>query len=233
MTISPECMDWESGVLALSPLPSREREGPTPEAWEGEGAVAAVLMLLTAPSPSHCCAMGPFLSRKGRGAGERLRRAAQHLRLLQVHRNELRYAALGHRDAEQPVHAGHGQPVMGDDEEARLRALADLLDEAAEAVDIGVVEGGVDLVQHADRRRVGEEHGKEQRQPGQGLLAAREQRHHLQPLARRARHDLEAGLERVSLRVAVLALVEREKGAAAAEEPHEELAEMVVDLRES
>src|SRR5207244_288645 len=79
---------------------------------------------------------------------------------------------------------------------------------------------------HADRRRVGEEDGEEQRQRGQRLLAAGEQRQALQLLARRARHDLEPRGQRV------LALVERKMGAAAAEQRDEELAEMLVDLGE-
>src|SRR5437879_514952 len=115
---------------------------------------------------------------------------------------------------------------MGDDKEARLRARRDLLDELAEAIDIGVVERRVDLVEHADRRRVGEEYGEEQGERGEGLLAPREQRQALQPLARRARHHLEPGTQRI------LALVEREMGPPAAEEGDEELAEMLVDLGE-
>jgi urease accessory protein len=47
--------------LAIAPLPLREREGPAQR--EGEGFSRAV----PPPSPSHCSAMGPPLSRKGRG----------------------------------------------------------------------------------------------------------------------------------------------------------------------
>src|SRR6266404_5508826 len=57
-------------------------------------------------------------------------------------------------------------------------------------------------------------------------LGAREQRQALQPLARRARHHLEPGTQRI------LTLVEREMGPSAAEEGDEELAEMLVDLGE-
>ena len=155
-------------------------------------------------------------------------RLAQLLDALEIDRDQLRHALLAHGDAEQPVDPRHGQAVMGDDQEAGLGALGDLGDQAAEAVDIGVVQGRVDLVQHADRRRVGEEDGKEQRQRGQRLLAAREQRQRLQFLAGRARHDLEPGLERILL----VALVERQMRAPAAEQPHEQLAEMLVDLGE-
>src|SRR5260221_10071720 len=85
-----------------------------------------------------------------------LRRLAQPCGPLQVDRDELRDAALGHGDAEETVHPRHRRAVMGDDEEARLRTRGDLLDESAEAVDIGVVERRIDLVEHADRCRVGE-----------------------------------------------------------------------------
>jgi hypothetical protein len=61
------------------PLPSREKEGPIAQQWEGEGvgatgvftlsiASSSARKLLTAPSPSHAFGAGPFLSRKGRGA---------------------------------------------------------------------------------------------------------------------------------------------------------------------
>ena len=104
-----------------------------------------------------------------------------------------------------------------------MALAAELLDQGAEAVDIGVVQRRVDLVQHADRRRVGQEDGEEQGQRGQRLLAAREQREHLQPLARRARHDLEPGLQRI------VVLGQGQMGTPAAEQPGEQLLEMLVD----
>jgi hypothetical protein len=62
-------------------------------------------------------------------------------------------------------------------------------EQVAEALDIIVVERRVDLVEDADRRRVGEEHGEDQRQRRQRLLAARQQRQHLLALARRVRQS--------------------------------------------
>src|SRR6185437_1340947 len=76
----------------------------------------------------------------------------------EIDRNQLRNAALDHCYTIQPVHPGHGEPVVGDDHEARAGVVRDLLNQQAETVDIGVVERRVDLVQHADWRRVGEEH---------------------------------------------------------------------------
>src|SRR5258707_4497774 len=115
---------------------------------------------------------------------------------------------------------------MDEDVKARSCVRRELLDDRAKAVDIGVVERRVDLVENADRRWVGEEDGEEQGERGERLLAARKQRQALQFLARRARHDLQPGGQRV------LALIERKMRAAAAEQRDEELAEMLVDLGE-
>jgi hypothetical protein len=67
---------------------------------------------------------------QARGAGE-------------VDRDKLRDAALGHRDAEQAIDARDRDAVMRDQEETGSGGVGDLADEAAEAVDIGVVEGCV------------------------------------------------------------------------------------------
>ena len=64
---------------------------------------------------------------------------------------------------------------MGDDYKAGFGALAHGIEQVAEAFDIGVVERGVDFIEHADRGRVGEEHGKDQAHRRERLLAAREQ----------------------------------------------------------
>src|SRR4051794_35518952 len=115
---------------------------------------------------------------------------------------------------------------MRDGDEARLGLLAHLTQEIAEALDIGIVERRVDFVQHADRRRVGQEYREDQRQRGQRLLAAREKRHRLRLLAGRARHDVEAGLERI------LGFDELQFRRAAAEQQREQLLETRVDLLE-
>ena len=86
---------------------------------------------------------------------------------------------------------------MGDGDEAGVGALAHLVEEIAEALDIIVVERRVDLVEHADRRGVGEEDGEDQRERGQRLLAAREQRQRLRFLAGRLGDKFEPGFERI------------------------------------
>ena len=100
--------------------------------------------------------------------------------------------------------------------------LGDVANEIAEALDIGIVERRVDLVEHADGRGVGQEHREDQRGRGQGLLAAGEQRQCLRPLARRIGDDLEPGLERI------LGFDELQLGRAAAEQGLEKALEMRV-----
>ena len=95
-----------------------------------------------------------------------------------------------------------------------------LVEQVAEALDVVVVERRVDLVEHADRRRVGEEHGEDQRQRGERLLAAGEQRQRRRLLARRLRQDFEAGFERI------VALDQLQFGGAAAEQLGEQLLEI-------
>ena len=87
-----------------------------------------------------------------------------------------------------------------------------LVQQVAEPLDIVVVERRVDFVQHADRRRVGEEHREDQRQRGQRLLAAGQQRQRLRLLAGRLGDDFEAGFQRI------VALDQLQLGLAAAEQ---------------
>ena len=98
-----------------------------------------------------------------------------------------------------------------------------LVEQVAEALDVVIVERRVDLVQHADRRRIGEEHREDQRQRGQRLLAAGEQRQRRGLLARRLGQDLEAGFERI------VALDQLQFGGAAAEQLGEQPLEVAVD----
>ena len=112
---------------------------------------------------------------------------------------------------------------MGHDQEAGAALLGDVLDQGAEPVDIVVVERRIDLVENADRRRIGQEYREQQGDRRERLLAAGEQRQALEPLARRARHDFQAGIERV------VRFGQRQMGAAAAVEAGEQGLEMPVD----
>ncbi len=97
------------------------------------------------------------------------------------------------------------------------------VEQVAVALDIGVVERRVDLVEHADRRRVGQEYREDQRGRRQRLLAARKQGHHLRLLARRAGEDLQPCIERV------FRIDQLELGRAAAEQHRKEPLELAVD----
>ena len=101
-----------------------------------------------------------------------------------------------------------------------------LVEQVAEALDVVIVERGVHFVQHADRRRIGQEHREDQRQRGQRLLAARQQRQRRRLLARRLGHDFEAGFQRV------VAFDQLQFGGAAAEQLGEQMLEVLVDLFE-
>jgi hypothetical protein len=155
------------------------------------------------------------------------RNRLHHLtRSLEIHRKQSAHAAFLHGDAVEAVHAGHGHVVVGDDQEAGAGFGDHVGEQGAEAVDIGVIERGVDFVEHADRGGVAAEDGEDQRQRGEGLFAAGEQREGGEFLARRLGVDFEAGEERV------VGADQSEVGAAAAEHSCEELLEVAVDLGE-
>ena len=79
----------------------------------------------------------------------------------------------------------------------QLGVLAELLDQAEEAVQVDVVEGRLDLVHHVERRRTRAEHGEQVRQRRQAALATGQQRELLHVLAARLGLDLDAGVEQV------------------------------------
>ena len=87
--------------------------------------------------------------------------------------------------------------MVGDDEEPGGGAPRHLVQKVAEPAHVGVVQGRVHFVQHADRGGVGEEHGEDQRHRGQRLLAPRQQRQGRQLLARGLAHDFQARVKRV------------------------------------
>ena len=137
--------------------------------------------------------------------------------------DQLRHAAFGHGDAEQPVHPRHRDRIVRDDDEAGFRRRGHLVQQVAEPLHVVIVERRVDFVQHADRRRVGEEHREDQRQRRQRLLAAGEQRQRLRLLAGRFCNDFEAGFERI------VAFDQMQRGFAAAEQLREQPLEVLVD----
>src|SRR5205823_13897221 len=99
-------------------------------------------------------------------------------------------------------------------------------DESHEALVVDLVERRVDLIEDAERRRLVAEDREQQRQRGQGPLAAGEQRDRLVLLAGRLRRELDAALQYVLL------VEQLHPGRAAAEERREDLAEVDVHRRE-
>src|SRR2546423_14451857 len=102
-----------------------------------------------------------------------------------------------------------------------MRPVRQLAERFGEPADIALIERGVDLVEHAERRRLHPEDRKEQRRRGERALAARELRERSDALARRPRVDVDAGL------VGILARPERRL--TAVEQPLEEHAELTID----
>ena len=115
---------------------------------------------------------------------------------------------------------------MGDDQIARLRFARHRIEKVAKAVDIGIVQRRIDLVEHADRCGIGQEQREDQRGCGQRLFAARQQGERLQFLARRLGEDFEPGLERI------VAVDQRQMRLASFEQAGEEPFEVGVDLLE-
>lgn len=85
--------------------------------------------------------------------------------------------------------------VVRDDEE--LAAVEEFLEGVHEAADVRVVEGGVELVEHAERRGLDHEDREEERDGRHRALAAGEERDALRTLARGARDDVDAALQRI------------------------------------
>jgi hypothetical protein len=117
----------------------------------------------------------------------------------------------------------HGGLVVRDEYE--LHAARHLAHDFAEAADVVLVEWRVHLVEQAERRRVQFENREHERHRGERFLAARQLADGAVPLARRSRHDRDAGLEHV-------VADEFKVGVAAAEQPRELLLEAGVDAVE-
>ena len=154
-------------------------------------------------------------------------------RAAQVDRHQLRDARLLHRHAVEPVGELHRALVVRDDDE--LRPIRHLAHDLVEAVDVRLVERRVDLVEHAERRRLDLEDGEQQRHRGERLLAARQQLDAADLLARRLRHDLDRRSRacRLSSARALRRLRrrgrERQRRVTAAEEAREDRLELGVD----
>src|SRR5215207_553810 len=123
-----------------------------------------------------------------------LRLAGERLELVawQLARDDLGDPVVSHADAVEDVRGVHRPLLVGDDDE--LRALREAAHEAEEAVDVDVVEGGLDLVQDVEGARPRHQHGEDEGQRDQRLLAAGEQRQPARRLARGRHLDLDTAV---------------------------------------
>ncbi len=110
---------------------------------------------------------------------------------------------------------------MGDDDE--LGGLRHLIQHGDEPFHVGVIQGGVHLVQQAEGAGPGGEEGEQEGQGRQSALAAREQRQDRGPLAR----DLE---EHLDARLLVLFALGRLHQAKLRASPADQAAPVVVEV---
>src|SRR5687767_15920644 len=113
---------------------------------------------------------------------------------------------------------------MTDDQQ--LGMLAGVVEQVEEAVQVDVVEGGLDLVEDVEGAGAGPEDGEVEGQGDQAALAAREQRQAPDLLARRARLDLDAAGQEV------VGLGEDQAALAAGEQQPEGALELAGDVLE-
>src|SRR5207237_2664871 len=100
-----------------------------------------------------------------------------------------RYARLLHRDAVHGVGGLHGSWVVRDDDELRL--FLEFRQEAHVAAHVRIIQRRVHLVEQAERARLGEEDGKEERHRHERAFAGPEQMNPLRPFAARRGVDLD------------------------------------------
>src|SRR6187549_1529508 len=136
--------------------------------------------------------LGGDAGERGRGAGRLAVLVAFGDFARQTARDHFGHAVAAHRDAVEHVGGVHRPFLVGDDDE--LGAAREAPDQLQEAVDIGVVEGGLDLVEDVEGAGPGEEDGEDEGERDQRLLATREQRELAGRLAGRRHLDLDAEL---------------------------------------
>ena len=93
---------------------------------------------------------------------------------VQVNRDESRKAGLLHGHTIEDVGGRHGFSVVCDDQELRL--ARQLPEHAQKAMNVGIVERRVDLVEHAERARTEVKDREQERQACERPLPTREQR---------------------------------------------------------
>src|SRR3989441_372463 len=129
----------------------------------------------------------------GKGEGVSLHR----FHLTQAHAHDRRNPRLLHRDAIDRISGLHRPWIVRDHDELRL--VFELREQSDVAAHVRVVERRVDLVEQAERARLGEEDREQQRNGDQRALARRQQVDPLGAFAPRRGVDLDLTLERLVL----------------------------------
>ena len=114
---------------------------------------------------------------------------------IEAHGDQCGNAFFRHGYAEDGIGVGDRSFVVGNDEE--LRVVGESVQGLTEATDIGVVECGIDLVEHTERAGLDHINREEQSDCGHGALTTGEQCDALQACARGSGNDLDSGLQRV------------------------------------
>src|SRR5437667_5366611 len=124
-------------------------------------------------------------------------RGLHRFHLAQAHADDGRDARLLHRDAIDRIRGLHRPWIVRDHDE--LRFVFELREQSDVAAHVRVVERRVDLVEQAERARLGEEDREQQRNGDQRALARRQQVDPLGAFAPRSGVDLDLALERLVL----------------------------------
>ena len=136
----------------------------------------------------------------------------------------MRYARGVHADAVHGVSLVHRRAVVGDDNE--LYPSSEHSQQIREALNVGFVQRRVDLIEHAERRRVDLQQAEQQRDDGERAFTTAQRQQPLQLLARRPGHDVDAAPQQI------VGLGEHQARFASAEELGKTLLERRLDGRE-
>src|SRR5918999_3293831 len=203
MSVSSRCSkassssDWKTVACSSAPSASRvfdmfsRRRRKNPRRWGSSSPDAAGGGGASSPRTNSSCQV-----RVTRGS-----LGCHVARALEAARDHAGDAVAAHAHPVERVGGVHRPLLVRDDDElGPVRVAADQLEEA---VDVDVVERGLDLVQDVERARPGQEDGEHERQRHERLLAARQQRQPLGGLAGRRHLDLDAGLALLLLLVRI------------------------------
>src|SRR5918999_27357 len=203
MSVSSRCSkassssDWKTVACSSAPSASRvfdmfsRRRRKNPRRWGSWSSAAAGGGGASSPRKNSSCQVRVTRGSLGCHVARALEAAGDHAG----------DAVAAHAHPVEGVGGVHRPLLVRDDDElGPVRVAADQLEEA---VDVDVVERGLDLVQDVERARPGQEYGEHERQRHEGLLAARQQRQPLGGLAGRRNLDLDAGLALLLLLVRI------------------------------